>query len=214
MTFKQIQKLFLSLFLITSFGAYSFWRANADVALPSLPGNKSSAADTSAGGAVAPSSSQPVPATVPASTPPPTDTMIRRYFGDDGEGDDDVPPPVRRSAPLSTPTPSPAPSTTSTPKPTATGTYKDGSYVGSASYAYTGTIQVTTIIRSGKIAEVQVADASNSRTSKQINADAIPALKTETIQAQSANVNAVSGATYTSAAYIESLTAALAKARG
>ena len=91
--------------------------------------------------------------------------------------------------------------------------YKDGSYVGSASYAYTGTIQVTAIIRSGKIAEVRVADASQSGTSQQINSGALPTLKSETIQAQSANVNAVSGATYTTAAYIESLTTALAKAK-
>lgn len=209
MIFRQIQKLFLSLFLITSFGAYSFWRANADVALPSLPGNKPLATDTAVSETVAPSSSAPISTSVPTSL----DNTIRRYFEDDGEEDDGVSVSARKPAPTQTPTLAPIQTNTPTPKPSASGTYKDGSYVGSASYAYTGTIQVTTIIRSGKIAEVQVTDASASRTSKQINADAIPTLKTETIQAQSANVNAVSGATYTTAAYIESLTAALAKAR-
>jgi len=45
-----------------------------------------------------------------------------------------------------------------------------------------------------------------------INAQAIPILKSETLQAQSASINGVSGATITSNAYVQSLQAALAKA--
>lgn len=202
MIFKQIQKLFLSLFLIVSFGAYSFWRSRTASALP-LP-IPQSAQDN----AVTPFSSSTggrAPVSVPSA--PSSVGVIRGYFGDDGE--DDVLVPVRKSVPPPTPTPA----TPLTPISSKIGTYKDGSYAGPASYAYTGTIQVTVIVRDSKIVEVQATDASQSRTSQQINVNALPTLKTETIQVQSANVNAVSGATYTTAAYVESLTAALLKAK-
>jgi uncharacterized protein with FMN-binding domain len=45
-----------------------------------------------------------------------------------------------------------------------------------------------------------------------INSQAIPILKNETLQAQGANVNTVSGATYTSQAYIQSLQSATRQA--
>ena len=45
------------------------------------------------------------------------------------------------------------------------------------------------------------------------NAYAVPILRSETLQAQSAAIDAVSGATYTSESYIGSLQAALAEAK-
>ncbi len=198
MTFKQIQKLFLSLFLVVSFGSYAVWNSRTKVVAPlvSLPNNKPS---VTGGASIDTTKSAP---TVPVPT---TLDAILKYLGTDGE--DGAPLPTRKS--VRPPTSAIVPNA----NPSSNAIYKDGSYAGPESYAYTGTIQVTAIIRGGKIVEAQTVDASQSRTSKQINIDALPILKTETIKVQSANVNAVSGATYTTAAYIESLTAALAKAK-
>ncbi|MGW2830736.1 FMN-binding protein [Streptomyces sp. NPDC001286] len=48
--------------------------------------------------------------------------------------------------------------------------------------------------------------------SRDINAAAVPKLNQETLQAQSANIDTVSGATYTSGGYKQSLQSALDKA--
>ena len=53
---------------------------------------------------------------------------------------------------------------------------------------------------------------TDRQTSAMINADALPTLKSEALQAQSANINAVSGASETSPAFIKSLATALSKA--
>ena len=45
--------------------------------------------------------------------------------------------------------------------------------------------------------------------SDQIDANAIPKLTSETLTAQSAHINAVSGASYTSSGYIQSLQSAV-----
>jgi uncharacterized protein with FMN-binding domain len=85
---------------------------------------------------------------------------------------------------------------------------KDGRYRGKATdYAY-GRIQVSLTVDGGKIV---TADAVYPVTGNPVvrNADAIRQLKQETLKKQSAKVDAVSGATLTSAAYKESLQAAL-----
>lgn len=50
--------------------------------------------------------------------------------------------------------------------------------------------------------------------SNQIDSTAIPRLINETLTAQSAHIDAVSGATYTSEGYLQSLQSALDQARG
>jgi uncharacterized protein with FMN-binding domain len=86
---------------------------------------------------------------------------------------------------------------------------KDGVYKGKASdYAY-GTIQVSIKVDGGKItaAEATYPITGNSAT---INPNAIAKLKQETLKVTTADdLNAVSGATLTSASYKESLQAAL-----
>lgn len=115
--------------------------------------------------------------------------------------------PTATSTSRTTSTPTP------TPKPASTGQYKDGSYTGNAANAYYGYIQVQAVIRSGRIAAVNFLQYPNDRrTSIEINTQAMPYLQQEAIQAQSANVNGVSGASDSSAAFIESLSNALAKA--
>ena len=155
-----------------------------------------------------------------ANNPP----AIRRSFGeDDGfesgdseSGDDGFVPPPQN------PTPNPAPiNTTPAVLPTTkkvssntSSTYKDGTYVGSKSYAYSGNVQVTAIISNGKITNITFpANMPGPRTSQQIYDYSMPTLKSEAISAQSANINGVSGASYTSAAFKKSLAFALAQAK-
>ena len=93
-------------------------------------------------------------------------------------------------------------------------TYKDGTYTGATADAFYGTIQVKATIQNGKIADVQFLQYPNDRMrSIAINTVAMPNLKQEAIQAQSANVNVVSGATDSSNAFKQSLADALNQAK-
>ena len=97
---------------------------------------------------------------------------------------------------------------------TASSQYKDGTYTGSVDNAQWGYIQVEAIIQGGKITDVKFLQYPNDRNrSIDINNYADPQLTSEAIQAQSANVNVVTGATDSSEAFIQSLTDALAQAK-
>jgi uncharacterized protein with FMN-binding domain len=116
----------------------------------------------------------------------------------------------------STPNTTATPGTTVTPGATTTpgSLYKDGSYTGSVDDAQWGVVQVKAIITNGKITNVQFLQYPNDRSrSVYINSIADPQLTSEAIQAQSANVDIVTGATDSSLAFIQSLTDALSKAR-
>ena len=107
-----------------------------------------------------------------------------------------------------------APSPQSTTAPVIPGSlYKDGSYTGSVADAQWGVVQVEATISNGKITNVQFLQYPNDRSrSIYINNIADPQLSSEAIQAQSANVDIVTGATDTSEAFIQSLTDALSQA--
>lgn len=110
-------------------------------------------------------------------------------------------------------TPSPAPVQVQAPQKPA-GLYADGSYTGGSADAYYGTVQVKAVIRNEKLADVQILQYPNSHsTSVFINEQAMPMLVQEAIQAQSASIDGISGATLTSQAFQESLAAALAQAK-
>jgi uncharacterized protein with FMN-binding domain len=115
------------------------------------------------------------------------------------------------TAPKSNPTAA----TKTVPVPVAAqGTFKDGEYAGKVADAYYGNIQVKAIVSGGKLTDVQFLDYPSDRsTSLRISNESMPILKQEAIQAQSAKVNIVSGATQTSNAFVESLDSALAQAR-
>jgi uncharacterized protein with FMN-binding domain len=101
------------------------------------------------------------------------------------------------------------------PAPRQNGMYQDGQYTGPITDAYYGNVQVKAIIQNGRLADVQFLDyPRDRRTSQWINQQATPWLTQEAVQAQSANVNIISGATLTSEAFIQSLGAALNQARG
>jgi uncharacterized protein with FMN-binding domain len=92
--------------------------------------------------------------------------------------------------------------------------YKDGQFTGSVTDAYYGPYQVRAIISDGKIIDIKFLQTPHdSQTSKDINAAAMPYLKSETITAQSANIDIVTGATQSSQAFKHSLASALAQAK-
>jgi uncharacterized protein with FMN-binding domain len=92
--------------------------------------------------------------------------------------------------------------------------YKDGSYTGSVADAQWGVIQVKAVISGGKISDVQFLQYPNERErSVEINGYADPQLTQEAIQAQSAQVDIVTGATDTSEAFMQSLSDALTQAQ-
>lgn len=129
-----------------------------------------------------------------------------------------LPPPTSATAPTDAAPilPSPTPVPTSAPSPTSRpqGQYKDGSYTGPEVDAFWGLVQIKAVIRNGKIADVTFLEyPSDRRTSQRINNVAMPYLKTEALQVQSANVDIISGATLTSEGFAESLQAALDSAK-
>jgi uncharacterized protein with FMN-binding domain len=73
-----------------------------------------------------------------------------------------------------------------------------------------GTIAVRVTVSGTRIVRVSVASLSTLEpTSQQISSYAIPTLRSQVISAQSASINGVSGATYTSEGYAKSVQAAL-----
>lgn len=94
------------------------------------------------------------------------------------------------------------------------GRYRDGTYTGNVADAFYGNVQVQAVIQNGKINSVQFLQYPNDRqTSIMINSQATSMLSSEAVQAQTANVDIVSGATDTSNAFIQSLTSALTQAQ-
>ena len=111
-----------------------------------------------------------------------------------------------------------ASSTTGTETATDTGGTQDAAATGAADGTYAGTtvstrfgdVQVQVTISGGAISDVtalQLTDHDGRSVS--ISNRAAPILRDEVLQAQTASVSFVGGATYTSSAYLQSLQAAL-----
>jgi uncharacterized protein with FMN-binding domain len=95
-------------------------------------------------------------------------------------------------------------SATSSGTTTVTGTAADTRW---------GPVQVRITVSGGKVTAVTVVEYPNSNgKDKEINAQALPILVKETLSAQSAKIDMVSGATYTSEGYLTSLQSALDQA--
>ena len=126
------------------------------------------------------------------------------------------------TAPASTPaktTPTTAPPTTapstkapSSPKPTASKSTApaapSGTFTGPDESTNYGPVQVQITVADGKI----TAASDEQQSQDSIGANAVSQLNGEVLTAQSANVQSVSGATYTSNGYIASLQAAVDQA--
>ena len=97
-----------------------------------------------------------------------------------------------------------SPSATSAVAKTVTGTAADTRW---------GPVQVQLIVKNGKITNVSVVEyPNNNGRDQEINATALPVLVDETLKTQSARIDMVSGATYTSQGYLTSLQSAIDKA--
>jgi uncharacterized protein with FMN-binding domain len=106
------------------------------------------------------------------------------------------------------------PSGGGTPGTTTSTGYKDGSYTGPVTDAQWGYVQVKVIIQGGKVTDVQWLQYPNERDrSVFINQYADPQLTQEAIQAQSSQVDIISGATDSSLAFMQSLSVALQQAQ-
>ena len=108
-----------------------------------------------------------------------------------------------------TPTNSPSGAGSGTSTTTAAGTRT--ALGADVQYRY-GELELQVTATGGRITNVQPAiDTAFDPRSSQVNSYAEPLLQSQTLQAQSANINGVSGATFTSQAYVQSLQAALDK---
>jgi uncharacterized protein with FMN-binding domain len=115
-----------------------------------------------------------------------------------------------------------ASSTTTTtgapPDPSATPTTSSASaaaksYLGQAVTTRYGVVQVKITVVGNKITNVSFVQlTADDGRSQRINSDAAPTLLQETLAAQSANIDSVSGASYTSQGYEQSLQSALDQA--
>ncbi|MFR9805433.1 FMN-binding protein [Pseudonocardia sp. RS010] len=86
-------------------------------------------------------------------------------------------------------------------------------YTGSVAQTRWGAVQVTITVAGGRITDVSVPQYPDGNgKDQQINAYALPVLTQETLTAQSADIDLVSGATVTSDGYVESLQSALDRA--
>jgi uncharacterized protein with FMN-binding domain len=97
-----------------------------------------------------------------------------------------------------------------TAKPSGTGHAATRVITGSVASTAYGPMQVQTTMTGARITNVTVVQQTNAGAySSQLDSVAIPKLTSETLAAQSAKVDAVSGASYTSQGYIQSLQSAL-----
>jgi uncharacterized protein with FMN-binding domain len=120
--------------------------------------------------------------------------------------------------PSASPTPTTSPSVSTSPKTSTSPTSEPATstagaaetYAGSVASTRWGNVQVTITVTDGKITDVAVpVYPSENHKDQEINAYALPVLRQETLAAQSANIDTVSGATVTSDGYLQSLQAAL-----
>ncbi|MFJ8635476.1 FMN-binding protein [Streptomyces sp. NPDC093568] len=88
-----------------------------------------------------------------------------------------------------------------------------GTVTGDAAQTQYGAVQVRLTVSNGKITKAEAVQAPKGGQSDQITANAVPKLNQAVVAAQSADIDAVSGATYTSAGYKKSLQSAIDKAK-
>ena len=133
-----------------------------------------------------------------------------------------TPPNLSKTTLIAIDTPAPAPSATPT-KSGAAGTAAPtvapakpvggvtGSFTGSVANTRYGPVQVKITVENGKIVDAQAVQApsgSNDRYTQK----AVPVLRQQTIAIQSANVQGVSCASFTSYGWYQSLASAISKA--
>lgn len=138
-----------------------------------------------------------VPRTVPATARPPSRATTT------------TPPAGTSSPPATTPGTTPPPTTPATSARSVrqiTGDPSDNQY---------GTVQLQVTLRGSEITGIVALQMPDGHErSVEISQEAEPILRQEVLQAQSAQIDVVSGATYTSQSYAQSLQSALDRAHG
>ena len=122
-----------------------------------------------------------------------------------------TPPNLSKTTLIAIDTPAPAPSATPTAAPAKPVGGVTGSFTGSVANTRYGPVQVKITVENGKIVDAQAVQApsgSNDRYTQK----AVPVLRQQTIAIQSANVQGVSGASFTSYGWYQSLASAISKA--
>ena len=153
---------------------------------------------------------QPATPTPLPATPTPTQTQVAA-----------TPSPTKaapkKSKKATTPANTPATTQSKTPVPVATQSTTSsgvsGTFTGGTFQNRFGPVQVQITVENGKITSAKALQYPNGDfRSASISQQAIPYLVQETLQAQSANIQGVGGASYTSYGWYQSLQSALAKA--
>ena len=141
--------------------------------------------------------SSPVPRTTAvAGTAGPDTTAPRTVAGDGGQPAAGAPPPSSGPA-----------TTQAVPSGTRT-------VAGNVEANRYGNVQVAVVLNGTRITDVRTLQMPSDRArSAEISSQAAPLLHDEVIQAQSAQIDTIGGATYTSDGYARSLQSALDKAR-
>ena len=94
---------------------------------------------------------------------------------------------------------------------TATSAVKDGTFTGPSVNVNYGNVQVKITVVNGRITDAVAIKAPSGKNDRYTNMS-VPVLKQQTLKAQSANIQGVSGASYTSYGWFTSLQGALAAA--
>ncbi len=128
-----------------------------------------------------------------------------------------LPPSPSSPSPASSPppaTPSGAPPSGNTPTPSQSATsLKNGSFTGQDFPNQYGDVQIQVVVSGGKITDVKALQYPTDRPqSAYISSQALPLLREEVLRAQSAQIDGVGGATFTSYSYYQSLQSALSQA--
>jgi uncharacterized protein with FMN-binding domain len=92
-----------------------------------------------------------------------------------------------------------------------TSTIKDGTFTGPSVNVNYGNVQVKITVVNGRITDAVAVKAPTGKNDRYTNMS-VPVLKQQTLKAQSANIQGVSGASYTSYGWFTSLQGALADA--
>ncbi|MFF7792837.1 FMN-binding protein [Streptomyces sp. NPDC007991] len=153
------------------------------------------------------SASPSASAHTPSASPSPSKTPEKKRTPSPSASPTSTRPPHTASAsPTRTGSAPSAPKTTSAAPTTRTVT-------GSTAETKYGPVQVRITVTGSRITEATaVQSPDETARSRDINSTAVPRLNQETLQAQSADIDTVSGATYTSAGYRQSLQSALDRA--
>jgi uncharacterized protein with FMN-binding domain len=118
---------------------------------------------------------------------------------------------TKSSAGANTATTAPAADAPATQAPAASKTSINGTFTGPSVNVNYGNVQVKITVVNGRITDAVAVKAPTGKNDRYTNM-AVPILKAQTLKAQSANIQGVSGASYTAYGWFTSLQGALAQA--